>query len=79
MVVPGCPPRRESFSSLDVAGDWERKGSYHTAWAVPCDFSCTCWRRTGEPRYRATYWRAVFATASWCVEGYRTPDAAMVC
>ena len=22
------------FSSLDVAGDWERKGSYHTAWAV---------------------------------------------
>ena len=23
-------------ASLDVAGDWERKGSYHTAWAVPC-------------------------------------------
>ena len=30
------------FSSLAVAGDWERKGSYHTAWAVPCDSSCTC-------------------------------------
>ena len=32
------------FSSLDVAGDWETKGSYHTAWAVPCDSSriCSC-------------------------------------
>ena len=27
---------------LDAAGDWERKGSYRTAWAVPCDSSCTC-------------------------------------
>ena len=42
MVVPWCPPRGESFSSLAVAGDWERKGSYHTACAVPCDSSCTC-------------------------------------
>ena len=23
--------------ALDVTGDWVRKGSYHTAWAVPCD------------------------------------------
>ena len=23
------------FSLLDAAGDWERKGSYHTVWAVP--------------------------------------------
>ena len=30
------------FSSLAVAGDWERKGSYHTAWSVPCDSSCSC-------------------------------------
>ena len=30
------------FSSLDAAGDWERKGSNHTAWSVPCDSSCTC-------------------------------------
>ena len=30
----------ENLSSLlDAAGDWERKGSYHTAWAVPCDSS----------------------------------------
>ena len=30
------------FSLLDAAGDWERKGSHHTAWSVPCDSSCTC-------------------------------------
>ena len=30
------------FSSLDVTADWVRKGSYRTAWAVPCDSSCTC-------------------------------------
>ena len=23
------------FSSLDVTGDWERKGTYQTAWALP--------------------------------------------
>ena len=32
-----------------------------------------------RPRYRATYWRPVFVTASRCVEGYRTPDEALVC
>ena len=32
-----------------------------------------------RPSCRATYWRAVLATASRCVEGYRTPDEAMVC
>ena len=36
MGFSGCPPReRIFFLLLDVAGDWERKGSYHTAWAVP--------------------------------------------
>ena len=30
------------FSSLCAAGDWEKKGSYHTAWSVPCDSSCSC-------------------------------------
>ena len=29
-------------SSLDPIGAWVRKGSYHTAWAVQCDSSCTC-------------------------------------
>ena len=30
------------FSSLSVAGDWETKGSYRTAWSVPGDSSCSC-------------------------------------
>ena len=30
-----------------------------------------------RPRYRATYWKAVLATARPFVEGYRTPDEAM--
>ena len=39
----GVPSKeRIFFSLLGAAGDWERKGSYHTAWAVPCDSSCTC-------------------------------------
>ena len=31
------------------------------------------------PSYRAAYWRAVLATACRCVEGYRAPDATLVC
>ena len=77
-VVPS--KERNLFSSLDAAGDWVKKGSYHTAWSVPCDSSCTCSYAYGQrPRYRATYWKAVLATASWCVEGCRTPDEALVC
>ena len=30
------------FSFLDAAGGWEKKGSYRTAWSVPCGSSCTC-------------------------------------
>ena len=41
MVVPVCP-EGEEFSSLSAAGDWVKRGSYHTAWAVPCDSSCSC-------------------------------------
>ena len=45
----GALQGKNLFSSLSAAGDWERKGSYHTAWAVPCDSSRTCVRvRTGE-------------------------------
>ena len=40
------------FSSLDAVGDWVKKGSYHTAWSIPGDSSCTCsyayGRRTGK-------------------------------
>ena len=38
MVIPGCLERAECFSALSAAGDWVKKGSYHTAWAVPSTF-----------------------------------------
>ena len=79
-VFRGALQGENLFSSLDAFGDWEWKGSYHTAWAVPCDSSCTCSYAYGQgPRYRATFWKAVLATARRFVEGYRTPDEAMVC
>ena len=56
------------FSSLAVSGDWVEKGSYHTAWAVPLWHS-----------YRATHGKAVLGTALVVVEGYRSPDEALVC
>ena len=68
------------FSALVAAGDWVRKGSYHTAWSVPYGSSCylfVCVR--ARPRYRAMYWTAVLATACPCVEGYRSPNEALVC
>ena len=34
-VFRGALQGKNLFSFLDVAGDWEKKGSYHTAWAVP--------------------------------------------
>ena len=36
------------FSALDPVGDWVKKGSYHTAWSVPCDSSCTCSHAYGQ-------------------------------
>ena len=77
MVVP----EGENFcSSLAVAGDWERKGSYRTAWAVPCDSSCTCSYACGHGlAIGPLSGHAVLAIARWFVEGYRTPDEAMVC
>ena len=79
-VFRGALQGENLFSLLDAAGDWERKGSYRTAWAVPCNSSCSCSYAYGLlPRYRAAHWRAVLATASRSVEGYRTPDAALVC
>ena len=38
------------FSALVAAGDWVRKGSYHTAWSVLSGSLCTCRAR---PRYWA--------------------------
>ena len=40
-VFRGALQGENLFSSFDVVGDWEKKGSYRTAWAVPCDSSCT--------------------------------------
>ena len=69
-------------SSLDVTGDWVRKGSYHTAWVVPCDSLCTCsysygqgpaiGPRTGERCWPllAGMWRAIAPLMKpWCAEG----------
>ena len=83
MVVPGCPPRGESsFFSPDAVGNWERKGSYRTAWAVPCGSSCTCsyayghgpaiGPHTGKRCWPllAGVWRAIAPLMkAWCAEG----------
>ena len=63
------------WSPLCAAGDWVRKGSYHTAWFGPLGFLVHLFVRVpATPRYRATDWKAVLATACRCVEGCRTPD-----
>ena len=76
------------FSSLDAAGDWEKKGSYHTEWAVPGDSPCTCSYAYGQgPAIRphtgeqcwpllAGVWRAIAPLMEpWCAEG-TVPTAA---
>ena len=76
------------FSSLDAVGNWEKKGSYPTAWAVPCDSSCTCsyaygrgpavGPHTGERCWPllASVWRAIAPLMKpWCAEG-EVPTAA---
>ena len=75
------------FSSLAAAGDWVRKGSYHTAWSVPCGSSCTCsyvYGRgpaigpcTGQRCWPllAGVWRAITPLMKpWCAEG-EVPNA----
>ena len=70
------------------AVDWVRKGSYHTALAVPCGSSCSCsyayWRgpavgpHTGERCWPllAGVWRAIAPLMKpWCAEG-EVPTAA---
>ena len=59
------------FSSLCAVGNWVKKGSYHTAWAVPCNSLCSCsyayghdsaiWPHTGEQCWPllAGVWRAI--------------------
>ena len=76
------------FSLLDTTGDWVRKGSYRTAWAVPCNSSCSCsyayghgpaiGPHTGERCWPllAGVWRAIAPLMKpWCAEG-NLPTAA---
>ena len=68
--------------SLRAAGDWVKKGSYHTAWSVPLDSSCTCsyaygrgpaiGPHTGRRCWPllAGVWRAIAPLMKpWCAEG----------
>ena len=70
------------------AVDWVRKGSYHTAWAVPCGSSCSCSYAYGRgpaigPHtggrcwpLLAGVWRAIaLLMKPWCAEG-EVPTAA---
>ena len=70
------------FPLLDAAGDWVKKGSYHTAWALPLDSSCTCsyahghgpavGPHTGRRCWPllAGVWRAIAPLMQpWCAEG----------
>ena len=78
----GALQGKNLFSSLDAFGDWVRKGSYHTAWAVPCDSSCTCsysygqgpaiGPQTGKQCWSLLIrmWRAIAPLMKpWCAEG----------
>ena len=78
----GALQGKNLFSSLDVAGDWERKGSYHTAWPVSCDSSCSCSNSYGQGSaigphtgqrcwpLLAGVWRAIAPLMTpWCAEG----------
>ena len=68
--------------------DWVRKGSYHTAWAVPCDSLCTCSYSYGRGPAVGPHtgqrcwpllegvWRAIAPLMKpWCAEG-EVPTAA---
>ena len=76
------------FSSLAVSGDWVKKGSYHTAWSVPGDSSCSCsyafrhgtaiGPHTGKRCWvlLSWLWRTIAPLMKpWCAEG-EVPTAA---
>ena len=87
-VFRGALQGKNLFTSLAVVGDWVRKGSYPTAWAVPCDSLCSCsyayglgpaiGPHTGERCWPlpAGVWRAIAPLMKpWCAEG-EVPTAA---
>ena len=84
----GALQGKNLFSSLDVTGGWVRKGSYHTAWAVPCDSLCSCSYSYGQGPAIGPHtgrrcwpllegvWRAIAPLMKpWCAEG-EVPTAA---
>ena len=84
----GALQGKNLFSSLDDVGDWERKGTYQTAWALPLDSSCACPYSYGQgPAIRPHtgrrcwpllegVWRAIAPLMKpWCAEG-EVPTAA---
>ena len=74
----GARPRREpSFVSPFRSWRLGQEGVVQHSVGGPFMYLFVCvW---AWPRYRAADWRAVLATASRCVEGYRTPYEALVC
>ena len=81
-VFRGALQGENLFSLLDAAGDWVTKGSYHTAWAVPGNSSCSCsyayghgpavGPHTGKRCWPllAGLWRAIAPLMKpWCAEG----------
>ena len=70
---------KDLFSSLAVSGDWVKKGSYHTAWSVPGDSSCSCSYAYGHGTAVGPHGEAVLDTALVVVECYRSPNEALVC
>ena len=64
---------------LEAAASWECRSTYRTAWAVcpqvRLPMLVLVWAR---PSYRATYGQRLFRPPHTCVEGYRTPDVALV-
>ena len=86
----GALQGRNLFSFLDAIEDWERKGSYPTASAVPCDSSYTCSYAHGQGTGIGPHsgkrcwpllpglWRAsALLMKPWCAEG-EVPTAANV-
>ena len=84
----GALQGEDLFSSLAVSGDWVRKGSYHTAWSVPGDSSCSCSYAYGHGTAIGSHtgkrcwallswlWRAIAPLMKpWCFEG-EVPTAA---
>ena len=82
MVVPGCLSGASAFFAFAAFANWVEKGSFLTAWAVPCDSPCTCSYAYGRgpaigpctgQRCRPLLtglWRAVAPLMKpWCAEG----------